>query len=183
MPGIEVLLDARDASALDGDDHARRHGDSATGWRRRAQHVLLHEPGVGPVMADLVVVTVGQVVHHPRQRRQVRVQTSRDPVGVDPDLDVGGVQGGDAGTPVASATPAGSDVHFGWRGPTKLASLWVGLIGIPIVFVAVALDWPNLWSIGLVGIAAGVLEALVPALRRSHVPGNAWWDELARQLP
>lgn len=197
----------------------------------------------------------------------------------------------DAGVAAAPTAPVGDDVHFGWRGPAKLAALWVGLLGIPIAFVAVALDRADVWSIGLVGVAVGVLwsqghllraagpvrlcdgtfdlltitgiarlpldgvrgavlapargvngaptllalgqdrlgrpstarrlhalapglipldeaermatlaprhlvvvlgrgrsadwvlEALVPPLRARHVPGNTWWDELARQLP
>lgn len=197
----------------------------------------------------------------------------------------------DAGVPSAPAPQAAHDVDFGWRGPAKLASLWVGLIGLPVLFMAVALDRADVWSIGLVGVASGVLwsqghllraagavrlrdgtlhllritgiahlpldevrgavlapargvngaptllalcqerlgrtstarrlhalapglipqdeaermtalaprhlvvvlgrgrsadrvlEAVLPALRQRHVPGNTWWDELSRQLP
>jgi hypothetical protein len=60
----------------------------------------------------------------------------------------------------AQARPAGAgsdDVRFGWRGSAKLVALWIGLVGIPVVFGAVALERADLWSIALVGFAAGVV--------------------------
>lgn len=75
------------------------------------------------------------------------------------------------GTPAERATSAARTpatapaADFGWRGPARLVSLWIGMAVVAALFVTAAIQWASLWSLALVGVVAGVLWSLRHLLR------------------
>lgn len=92
MGGVEVLVDASDLPAADRGHEACGYRDGVASRCGGPQDVLLDEPGLGRLPADLVVAQVAEVGHDPSEGLQVCVAVLDQAVGVVPDLELWRVQ-------------------------------------------------------------------------------------------
>src|SRR5579862_794958 len=95
MGGIEILLEPRDASVLDGDDQAGRHAERCPVAQRAGQSVLLHIAAREGVTAGDLVLAVLETLFDPAQDAKVLGRSLLLAVVVVPDAHVGRVAGRD----------------------------------------------------------------------------------------
>src|SRR5665213_3311633 len=90
LRGIEVLIEARDPTALDGRDDTGRQRELLV-LEASAQNMLLHEAARSRLAADLGVFQPLDIADHPLQHREILLDALRDVVIVMPDLGFGRV--------------------------------------------------------------------------------------------